>query len=101
MRVNSLSRSLSLGDFLIKPVQRITKYPLLLAVCIYVVINSQELLKVTPENDPEIRKLNHVLKLFKDIMSHVNESSRRAQSLDRMIELEDKLKNRKAAKVKI
>lgn len=32
LRVNSLSRSLSLGDFLIKPVQRITKYPLLLQV---------------------------------------------------------------------
>ncbi|KAK5903025.1 hypothetical protein CgunFtcFv8_006839 [Champsocephalus gunnari] len=55
--------SASLESFLIKPVQRILKYPLLL----------RELVALTPPHTPEHTHLTEALRAMEDAASHINE----------------------------
>jgi len=56
-------KGLYLKDYLIKPIQRLCKYPLLF----------QNLLKITPENDPDYPELKGCLDKINDIVRDINE----------------------------
>nr|XP_033797196.1 dynamin-binding protein isoform X3 [Geotrypetes seraphini] len=58
---------INLGSFLIKPVQRIMRYPLLL----------MELLNATPESHPDKSPLTEAVLVVKDINVNINEYKRR------------------------
>ncbi|XP_069467619.1 dynamin-binding protein isoform X2 [Ambystoma mexicanum] len=58
---------INLGSFLIKPVQRIMRYPLLL----------MELLNATPESHPDKAPLNEAVLVVKEINVNINEYKRR------------------------
>ena len=58
---------LDMGSLLIKPVQRIMKYPLLLS----------ELWQATPENHPDFRPLQEAFTAAKIINVNINEFKRR------------------------
>lgn len=58
---------INLGSFLIKPVQRVMRYPLLLA----------ELLGATPESDPDRPQLAKAVQAVKQINVNINEYKRR------------------------
>lgn len=62
-----LGHRLQLNDLLIKPVQRIMKYPLLLG----------ELWQATPEDHPDYRPLQEALTAAKIINVNINEFKRR------------------------
>lgn len=61
------SNLLDMGSLLIKPVQRIMKYPLLLA----------ELWKTTPEDHPDHQPVQEALATAKIINLNINEFKRR------------------------
>lgn len=58
---------INLGSFLIKPVQRVMRYPLLL----------MELLSATPESHPDKAPLTAALLAVKEINVNINEYKRR------------------------
>lgn len=58
---------INLGSFLIKPVQRVMRYPLLLT----------ELLGATPESHPDRLQLTQALLAIKEINVNINEYKRR------------------------
>ncbi|TRY58021.1 hypothetical protein DNTS_034776 [Danionella cerebrum] len=58
---------INLGSFLIKPVQRVMRYPLLLT----------ELLNTTPEDHPDRKQLAEALMSIKEINGNINEYKRR------------------------
>lgn len=58
---------INLGSFLIKPVQRVMRYPLLLT----------ELLGATPESHHDRAQLAKAVQAVKDINVNINESKRR------------------------
>lgn len=58
---------INLGSFLIKPVQRVMRYPLLL----------MELLGATPESHPDRPQLTKALQAVKEINVNINEYKRR------------------------
>lgn len=62
-------RSLDLGSFLLKPVQRICKYPLLL----------KALLKVTPESHADFGPLTRAYDKAKEVVEMVNEQRREVE----------------------
>jgi len=68
-------RGLNLSSYLIKPVQRITKYPLLL----------KEMLSCTPSDNPDYDSVDRALKKMKEIVDAVNEGKREAEGLQRML----------------
>ena len=61
------SLSWELQSLLIKPVQRVLKYPLLL----------EKLLKATPQSHPEHRKLMQALEAAQQVAQDINEFKRR------------------------
>jgi len=74
-------RSLDLASFLIKPVQRICKYPLLL----------RELLHHTPEDQPEHASLSSALQGMKSMVDKLNEKKSDLDKKMRLYELSSKL----------
>lgn len=70
-------RKLDLKSFLIKPVQRICQYPLLL----------QELLKHTPDAHKDRASVELALEKLLAIAEHVNDATERAYSIAKIIEL--------------
>jgi len=56
-----------LSSYLIKPVQRILKYPLIL----------QEIHKLSPEDDPDRESLQKAIKILRNVASAINEFKRR------------------------
>ncbi|KAL6047887.1 histone H3 domain-containing protein, partial [Balamuthia mandrillaris] len=66
---DSATRGIELNAYLIKPVQRICKYPLLI----------RELQKHTPEDHPDRQPLHEAEKLICHIVGYVNDGSRTAQ----------------------
>eukprot|EP00158_Paraphelidium_tribonemae_P006776 Partr_v1_DN27966_c1_g1_i2_m11358 putative guanine nucleotide exchange factor len=70
-------RQLPLGSFLIKPVQRICKYPLLI----------QEILKYTPDTHFDRASLKEAQKIFESVVSQVNDGAKQAERVHRMAEI--------------
>lgn len=64
-------RGLTFESFLIKPLQRVCKYPLLL----------KELLRYTPENHPDFPALNEAILKIKGIVDQINERTRQVESV--------------------
>lgn len=64
-------------DYLIKPVQRICKYPLFF----------REMLRYTDSSSPEHEKLEKVLGALNSVVDHVNESKRRQENMARAYEI--------------
>jgi hypothetical protein len=81
MRVHSEARGLDILAFLIKPVQRICKYPLLI----------REVCKATPDDHPDFEPLNKAQLAVTSVADHVNEQKRMAFSMSRMKELDKQL----------
>lgn len=71
-------KSENLASFLIKPVQRICKYPLFF----------RELLSNIPENTEAHRKVQEASEIIGEVVNHVNEERRRSENVLRMIEIE-------------
>lgn len=64
-----------LASILIKPVQRITKYPLFLT----------QLLKVTDKTDAEYNGLNEALQTYTEMLEFINEVKRRKDIVDKYL----------------
>jgi len=74
------SQSLDLNSYLIKPVQRICKYPLLL----------RELIKVT--TDPgDTQKLQEAFKKVDELLIYINDKKRDAEAKDKVKDIANKL----------
>ena len=69
-----LTSAWDLDSLLVKPVQRILKYPLLL----------DQLLEVTPENHPDFTALDVAAREMKGISMRINEMKRRADVMEQM-----------------
>eukprot|EP01096_Ripella_sp_DP13-Kostka_P000665 TRINITY_DN10745_c1_g1_i2.p1 TRINITY_DN10745_c1_g1~~TRINITY_DN10745_c1_g1_i2.p1 ORF type:complete len:780 (+),score=342.50 TRINITY_DN10745_c1_g1_i2:161-2500(+) len=74
-------RGLSLLSFLIKPVQRICKYPLLL----------RDLIKDTPEDHPDYNALNLAFEKIEKVVEYVNERKRQAETLQKTFQIQDQI----------
>eukprot|EP01135_Chromosphaera_perkinsii_P000256 Nk52_evm25s62 gene=Nk52_evmTU25s62 len=74
-------RRLSLSDFLVKPVQRLTKYPLLL----------HSILKYTPRSHIEYRDLLKAVVISRDMVSQINATLKADEESHRMAELMENL----------
>jgi hypothetical protein len=72
-------KGLNLFDFLIKPVQRICKYPLLL----------RELLKHTPEDHPDFLSLDLAKRKIDEVTESINEGKRYFEQLQKMMEIQE------------
>lgn len=70
-----ITHAWNLDALLVKPVQRITKYPLLL----------RELIDATPENHPDLPALKRVLLKVTDINMRINDVKKHAEMLDQAI----------------
>ncbi|ORY81158.1 hypothetical protein LY90DRAFT_664375 [Neocallimastix californiae] len=64
------SRKLPIESFLARPTTRIGRYPLLI----------EAILKRTPENNPDYRDLNEVIRILKNILNQINEKAGKAQN---------------------
>eukprot|EP01086_Lenisia_limosa_P006836 TRINITY_DN26005_c0_g1_i1.p1 TRINITY_DN26005_c0_g1~~TRINITY_DN26005_c0_g1_i1.p1 ORF type:complete len:304 (+),score=45.25 TRINITY_DN26005_c0_g1_i1:33-914(+) len=82
-RIQPRCRSLELKDFLIKPVQRVCKYPLLL----------RELLKATNEDHPDYFNLTEGLNKIRKTVDMINERHRERQNLERVSRVAQMLDN--------
>ncbi|KAL8731777.1 MAG: hypothetical protein Q9166_003224 [cf. Caloplaca sp. 2 TL-2023] len=71
---HDLTAAWDLDSLLVKPVQRILKYPLLL----------DQLLEVTPENHPDFTKLDIASREMKGISMRINETKRRADLMEQV-----------------
>lgn len=71
-------KSLFLSSFLIKPIQRVCKYPLLL----------RELIKYTPEEHPDYGQLQAAFEKINAVVANINEGQREAEGLQRILELQ-------------
>ncbi|KAJ3125743.1 Myosin 10A, isoform D [Nowakowskiella sp. JEL0407] len=74
------SRHLNLDTFLIKPVQRICKYPLLL----------REIIKNTESTHQDYETLMKALLKLETVVTIVNEGARQAENIHKMIELQSR-----------
>jgi hypothetical protein len=72
---------MSLASFLIKPAQRITKYPLLI----------RELLKCTSETDPDHSNLVIALKELEELATIVNERKRQTENQQKILEIAERV----------
>ncbi|XP_078590252.1 phosphatidylinositol 3,4,5-trisphosphate-dependent Rac exchanger 2 protein-like isoform X1 [Branchiostoma floridae x Branchiostoma japonicum] len=70
-----------LEGYLLSPIQRICKYPLLL----------KELLKQTVSTHPDIENVKRALVAMKDVCSKINETKRRMESLEALEEWQSKV----------
>ncbi|GMM37747.1 Rho family guanine nucleotide exchange factor [Saccharomycopsis crataegensis] len=72
---------LELNSFLLKPVQRLCKYPLLL----------KELVKYTDKTWPHYSELVSALQASKETAAHVNEAQRKVENLVQLRELQERV----------
>lgn len=80
---NPATRSLSFNAFLIKPIQRICKYPLLL----------RELLKYTPEEHPDHAQAKAALEKVQGVVEEVNKKKRDSENLQKILEIQGQISN--------
>ncbi|KAJ1019972.1 hypothetical protein NDA16_004253 [Ustilago loliicola] len=85
-----LDPAYELPTFMIKPVQRICKYPLLL----------EQLLKKTPEDAPRYQELEDGLEVMRRITDKVNETSRLQENAQLVKELEWRVEDWKGHNIK-
>ncbi|MDP2435802.1 MAG: RhoGEF domain-containing protein, partial [archaeon] len=78
---NPDAQGLPLISYLIKPTQRICKYPLLI----------REILKHTPDAHPDNQPLREALAKIEEIVSSINESSRTAESFREIVKIQTRL----------
>lgn len=78
---NILDPSYELPSFLIKPIQRICKYPLLL----------EQLIKYTPNDYPNFQEQVDALHAIRRVTFSVNETKRRVENQDIVRDLSDRL----------
>lgn len=69
---------MSLESFLIMPMQRITKYPLLL----------RELLKLSEEGSKDYKCLVEAEQKMKDIVLEANEQTRKVENVNRLMDVQ-------------
>jgi len=74
-------RGLFLQSFLIKPIQRVCKYPLLL----------RELIRYTPEDHPDFEPLNAAMSKINEVVGKINEGQRMLEGLQRIVELQSQI----------
>ncbi|KAL6070710.1 RhoGEF domain containing protein [Balamuthia mandrillaris] len=72
------SRGLSINSFLIKPVQRICKYPLFL----------KELLKYTPDSHPDYKDLQAAYEKVSSVVEVVNQKKRESEDMQKILEIQ-------------
>lgn len=78
---NPETHGLQLISYLIKPTQRICKYPLLL----------RELLANTPRDHPDYKPLQEAMAKVELIVSSINESSRAAENVRQIIQIQARI----------
>ena len=71
---HDLTSAWDLDSLLVKPVQRLTRYPLLL----------DQLLEATPENHPDFTALDSAAREIKGISSRINEAKKRIELMEQM-----------------
>ncbi|XP_052090011.1 intersectin-1-like isoform X3 [Mytilus californianus] len=71
---NPKTKSMPLSSFLLKPMQRITKYPLMI----------QKILQYTPEGHPDHQNLKEALTKAEELCSQVNEGVRERENSDKL-----------------
>jgi len=71
LKTDDIAKGLDLSDYLIKPMQRICKYPLLL----------RELLKETPETNPCRSNIQNAMSDMEQYLNNINESKRTVDNL--------------------
>ncbi|XP_076079653.1 intersectin-1-like isoform X1 [Mytilus galloprovincialis] len=71
---NPQTKSMPLSSFLLKPMQRITKYPLMI----------QKILQYTPEGHPDHQNLKEALTKAEELCSQVNEGVRERENSDKL-----------------
>ncbi|KAK4521682.1 uncharacterized protein ATC70_004214 [Mucor velutinosus] len=76
-QTRSECRSLDLSHFLLEPVQRITRYPLLL----------RQILNCTPKKHPDYALVRSALSIAQRVLEDVNEETRRFENIQKMSEL--------------
>ncbi len=77
---NPECRLLSLDSFLIAPLQRICKYPLLI----------QKVWKYTPESHPDWAPLKEILEELNITVEMVNERTRQVENIEKLLEVQSK-----------
>lgn len=70
-------RGLNLNDYLIKPVQRICKYPLFL----------RELVKYTPETHEDYPQLTLAERKIGEVVTYINQGARQAAARDQVVKI--------------
>lgn len=83
---DSATRNQGLRDFLILPMQRICRYPLLL----------DSLLKATEGPQVDVDVLQEAIFRYKALVSQINEWTRRMESVEKLTEIEKRFKEGKA-----
>ena len=71
---------LDLSNYLLKPIQRVCKYPLLV----------RELLRATNEAHPDIENLNKALLKIETVVATINEQRRQTEGVHKMLEIQSK-----------
>jgi hypothetical protein len=79
---------MEIESYMIKPLQRICKYPLLL----------QELIKVTPYDSSEHSKLTQIEHKIREIVKEINETQRRLDTLTKLSEIQSLFNEKKMVK---
>eukprot|EP01122_Echinamoeba_exundans_P007650 TRINITY_DN2399_c0_g1_i1.p1 TRINITY_DN2399_c0_g1~~TRINITY_DN2399_c0_g1_i1.p1 ORF type:complete len:704 (-),score=122.41 TRINITY_DN2399_c0_g1_i1:6-2117(-) len=78
--MKNINDGLDLASFLIKPIQRLPRYILLL----------DALLKYTPEEHPDRVSLTDALSKLQTVTSHVNEAMRNAARMEQLVAIENR-----------
>eukprot|EP01095_Lingulamoeba_sp_RSL-Kostka_P015372 TRINITY_DN7057_c0_g2_i1.p1 TRINITY_DN7057_c0_g2~~TRINITY_DN7057_c0_g2_i1.p1 ORF type:complete len:393 (-),score=105.17 TRINITY_DN7057_c0_g2_i1:35-1213(-) len=81
MKYTACGKLLKLHELLIKPIQKICKYPLLI----------KELLKYTPSNISEYNTLNTALDRLEEIAKEINESKANAENMQKLLDIDKHL----------
>lgn len=87
--------------FLLTPIQRICKYPLLLRVIynsaqicqIFTFYFQKELSKKTPKEHPDYPFVMEALEVMKSVCSNVNETKRQLEQLEKLEDLQNSMAN--------
>lgn len=89
MEQDPRSRGLNLCSFLIKPVQRICKYPLFLRVRTREVTKHQELMKNTPAEHSDFEQLRKSIAKIDEVVEVLNEGKRQFEAMQRILEIQE------------